>query len=333
MVPFSILDLSPIIEGGSVARSLADSRRLAQEAEAEGYRRFWLAEHHGMAGIASAATSLVIQHVAAGTKTIRVGAGGIMLPNHAPLVIAEQFGTLAALFPDRIDLGLGRAPGTDMQTARALRRNLDGGADRFPQDVVELMQFLGPPHPDRKVLAVPGANSNVPVWLLGSSHYSAHLAGMLGLPFAFASHFAPDMLLSALEIYRERFEPSQYLDRPHVMVGVMGTAAGTDAEADHLFTSMQQSFVQLRRGTPTAFPPPVGSMDGRWSEQERLMVEHTLQYAVVGGPETIRRKIADFLSLTGADELIVSMPVHDIEARLRSVRLFAEAQRILAGAA
>ena len=333
MVPFSILDLSPIIEGGSVARSLADSRRLAQEAEAEGYRRFWLAEHHGMAGIASAATSLVIQHVAAGTKTIRVGAGGIMLPNHAPLVIAEQFGTLAALFPDRIDLGLGRAPGTDMQTARALRRNLDGGADRFPQDVVELMQFLGPPHPDRKVLAVPGANSNVPVWLLGSSHYSAHLAGMLGLPFAFASHFAPDMLLSALEIYRERFEPSQYLDRPHVMVGVMGTAAGTDAEAGHLFTSMQQSFVQLRRGTPTAFPPPVGSMDGRWSEQERLMVEHTLQYAVVGGPETIRRKIADFLSLTGADELIVSMPVHDIEARLRSVRLFAEAQRILAGAA
>ncbi|MCP8894206.1 LLM class flavin-dependent oxidoreductase [Shinella daejeonensis] len=333
MVPFSILDLSPIIEGGSVARSLADSRRLAQEAEAEGYRRFWLAEHHGMAGIASAATSLVIQHVAAGTKTIRVGAGGIMLPNHAPLVIAEQFGTLAALFPDRIDLGLGRAPGTDMQTARALRRNLDGGAERFPQDVVELMQFLGPPHPDRKVLAVPGANSNVPVWLLGSSHYSAHLAGMLGLPFAFASHFAPDMLLSALEIYRERFEPSQYLDRPHVMVGVMGTAAGTDAEADHLFTSMQQSFVQLRRGTPTAFPPPVDSMDGRWSEQERLMVEHTLQYAVVGGPETIRRKIADFLSLTGADELIVSMPVHDIEARLRSVRLFAEAQRMLAGAA
>ncbi len=333
MVPFSILDLSPVTEGGTVAQSLENSRRLAQEAEVEGYKRFWLAEHHGMRGIASAATSLVIQHVAAGTKTIRVGSGGIMLPNHSPLVIAEQFGTLAALFPDRIDLGLGRAPGTDMRTAQALRRNLDSAANAFPQDVVELMQLLGPADPDQKVIAIPGAGSSVPVWLLGSSHYSAHLAGMLGLPFAFASHFAPDMLLTALEIYRERFEPSQYLDRPHVMVGVMGAAADTDTEANHLFTSMQQSFVRLRRGTPGAFPPPVGDMDAFWNEQERIMVEHTLQYAVVGGPETIRRRIADFLALTKADELIVSMPVYDMDARLKSVRLFAGAQRELAEAA
>ncbi|RFZ87027.1 LLM class flavin-dependent oxidoreductase [Shinella sp. WSJ-2] len=333
MVPFSILDLSPVIEGGTVAQSLANSRRLAQEAEACGYKRFWLAEHHGMRGIASAATSLVIQHVAAGTEKIRVGSGGIMLPNHSPLVIAEQFGTLAALFPDRIDLGLGRAPGTDMRTAQALRRNLDSGAENFPQDVVELMQMMGPPGAQQKVVAIPGANSNVPVWLLGSSHYSAHLAGMLGLPFAFASHFAPDMLLSALEIYRERFTPSQYLDRPHAMVGVMGAAADTDAEANHLFTSMQQSFVRLRRGTPDAFPPPVNDMSTFWNEQERIMVEHTLQYAVVGGPQTIQARIADFLDLTKADELIVSMPIYDMEARLKSVRLFADAQQSLSLAA
>nr|WP_314086247.1 LLM class flavin-dependent oxidoreductase [uncultured Shinella sp.] len=333
MVPFSILDLSPVIEGGTVAQSLANSRRLAQEAEAFGYKRFWLAEHHGMRGIASAATSLVIQHVAAGTEKIRVGSGGIMLPNHSPLVIAEQFGTLAALFPDRIDLGLGRAPGTDMRTAQALRRNLDSGAENFPQDVIELMQLMGPPSAQQKVVAIPGVNSNVPVWLLGSSHYSAHLAGMLGLPFAFASHFAPDMLLSALEIYRERFTPSQYLDRPHAMVGVMGAAADTDAEANHLFTSMQQSFVRLRRGTPDAFPPPVDDMSAFWNEQERIMVEHTLQYAVVGGPQTIKARIAEFLDLTKADELIVSMPIYDMEARLKSVRLFAEAQQSLALAA
>ena len=333
MVPFSILDLSPVTEGGTVAQSLANSRRLAQEAEAHGYKRFWLAEHHGMRGIASAATSLVIQHVAAGTENIRVGAGGIMLPNHSPLVIAEQFGTLAALFPDRIDLGLGRAPGTDMRTAQALRRNLDSAANNFPQDVIELMQFMGSPAADQKVIAIPGANSNVPVWLLGSSHYSAHLAGMLGLPFAFASHFAPDMLLTALEIYRERFEPSQYLDRPHAMVGVMGAAADTDGEADHLFTSMQQSFVRLRRGTPDAFPPPVDSMDSLWSDQERIMVEHTLQYAVVGGPRKIERRIADFLALTKADELIVSMPIYDMEARVKSLRLFAGAQQALSAAA
>ncbi|MDR6758867.1 luciferase family oxidoreductase group 1 [Mycoplana sp. BE70] len=330
MIPFSILDLSPVVEGGTVAQSLANSRRLAQEAEAQGYKRVWLAEHHGMRGIASAATSQVIQHVAAGTNSIRVGAGGIMLPNHSPLVIAEQFGTLEALFPGRIDLGLGRAPGTDMLTARALRRNMEASAENFPQDVVDLMALLGPVQPNQKIVAVPGADSNVPVWLLGSSHYSAHLAGMLGLPFAFASHFAPDMLLSALEIYRERFQPSQYLDKPQVMVGVMGVAADTDEEAKFHFTSMQQSFVALRRGAPTAFPAPVESMEGLWSEQEKIMVEHTLQYAVVGGPKTARDQIARFLDLTKADELIISMPVFDMEARLKSVRLFAKARAALA---
>ena len=333
MIPFSILDLSPIVEGSDAATSFHHSLDLAQHGERWGYQRFWLAEHHGMPGIASAATAVLIGHVAAGTSTIRVGAGGIMLPNHSPLVIAEQFGTLEALFPGRIDLGLGRAPGTDMATARALRRNMEAGAESFPQDVVELIGLMAPAKPDQRILAVPGAGSEVPVWLLGSSHYSAHLAGMLGLPFAFASHFAPDMLLSALEIYRERFEPSQHLDRPHVMVGVMGAAADTDAEADHLFTSMQQSFVRLRRGTPGAFPAPVTSMDGFWSEQERIMVEHTLQYAVVGGPAKISRRIADFVSLTKADELIVSMPIFDMEARLKSVRLFAEARQELAKAA
>ncbi|KQY11242.1 LLM class flavin-dependent oxidoreductase [Rhizobium sp. Root482] len=333
MVPFSILDLSPITQGSTVGEALQNSRRLAQEAEDSGYKRFWLAEHHGMKGIASAATSIVISHVAAGTKTIRVGSGGIMLPNHSPLVIAEQFGTLAALYPGRIDLALGRAPGTDMRTAAALRRNMEASANRFPDDVVELQALLGPVAEDQDLIAVPGGDSNVPIWLLGSSHYSAHLAGMLGLPFAFASHFAPDMLFSALEIYRERFEPSRYLDRPHAMVGIMGVAAEGDAQAQHLFTSMQQSFVALRRNARGQFPPPVASMDGLWSETEKIFVDHAMTYAVVGGPETIRRKLDQFLGQTQADELIISMPVFDVEARLKSVRLFADAQQELARAA
>ena len=333
MVPFSLLDLSPITQGSTVGVALQNSRRLAQEAEANGYKRFWLAEHHGMKGIASAATSIVISHVAAGTKTIRVGSGGIMLPNHSPLVIAEQFGTLAALYPGRIDLGLGRAPGTDMRTAAALRRNMEASANRFPDDVVELQALLGPVANDQELIAVPGGDSNVPIWLLGSSHYSAHLAGMLGLPFAFASHFAPDMLFSALEIYRERFEPSRYLDQPHAMVGIMGVAAESDAQAEHLFTSMQQSFVALRRNARGQFPPPVASMDGLWSETEKIFVDHAMTYAVVGGPETIRTKLDRFLGQTQADELIISMPVFDMEARLKSVRLFAGAQQELARAA
>ncbi|KRD51377.1 MULTISPECIES: LLM class flavin-dependent oxidoreductase [Sinorhizobium/Ensifer group] len=333
MATFSVLDLSPITQGGSIAQSLENSRRLAQAAEENGYQRFWLAEHHGMKGIASAATSLVISHVAAATKTIRVGSGGIMLPNHSPLVIAEQFGTLAALYPGRIDLGLGRAPGTDMRTAQALRRNMEASGNNFPNDVVELQALLGPVAEDQKIIAVPGADTNVPIWLLGSSHFSAHLAGMLGLPFAFASHFAPDMLLSALEIYRERFTPSETLDKPHVMVGVMGVAADTDEEANYLFTSMQQSFVALRRNARGQFPPPVQSMDGLWSYDEKIFVDHSMMYAVVGGPETIRRKIGTFLDQTKADELIISMPIFDMEARLHSLRLFADAQKELVKAA
>ncbi|TCN28516.1 LLM class flavin-dependent oxidoreductase [Sinorhizobium americanum] len=333
MVPFSVLDLSPITEGGSVAQSLENSRRLAIAAEENGYSRFWLAEHHGMKGIASAATSILISHVASATQSIRVGSGGIMLPNHSPLVIAEQFGTLAALYPGRIDLGLGRAPGTDMRTAQALRRNMEASSNNFPNDVVELQALLGPVGEDQKIIAVPGADANVPIWLLGSSHFSAHLAGMLGLPFAFASHFAPDMLLSALEIYRERFAPSPQLDRPQVMVGVMGVAADTDEEANYLFTSMQQSFVALRRNARGRFPPPVRSMQGLWSPDEKIFVDHAMRYAVVGGPETIRRKIEEFVDLTRADELIVSMPIFDMEKRLHSLKLFAQAQADLARAA
>jgi len=329
-VPLSILDLSPITQGSTVTEALANSRRLAQEAEATGYKRFWLAEHHGMKGIASAATSIVISHVAAGTSKIRVGSGGIMLPNHSPLVIAEQFGTLAALYPGRIDLGLGRAPGTDMRTASALRRNMEASANNFPNDVVELQALLGPVGENQGLIAVPGADSNVPIWLLGSSHFSAHLAGMLGLPFAFASHFAPDMLMSALEIYRERFEPSEYLDQPHAMVGIMGVAADTDGEANYLFTSMQQSFVALRRNARGQFPPPVDSMDGHWHESEKAFVDQAMTYAVVGGPETVEKKLKTFIRNTGADELIVSMPIFDMDARLKSVRLFAEAQKKLA---
>ncbi|SCX25391.1 LLM class flavin-dependent oxidoreductase [Agrobacterium rosae] len=324
MIPFSILDLSPIGEGETVSKALENSRRMAIKAEENGYERIWLAEHHGMPGIASAATALVIAHVGAATKRIRVGSGGIMLPNHSPLVIAEQFGTLAALLPGRVDLGLGRAPGTDMRTARALRRNMDAGAESFPQDILELQQYLGEPIQGQAILSVPGINSNVPIWLLGSSVYSAHLAAALGLPYSFASHFAPDMLMDAIAIYRERFQPSATLAEPYVMVGVMGVGAETDEEAQHLFTSAQQQFVNLRKNIRTQFPKPVESMDSHWSDMERMTVDHTLRYAVVGSHATVERKLAEFLSDTGADELIVSMPVHDIEKRLRSVEVFAE---------
>ncbi|SCX15227.1 Alkanal monooxygenase alpha chain [Agrobacterium sp. DSM 25558] len=324
MISFSILDLSPIGEGETVSKALENSRRMAIKAEENGYERIWLAEHHGMPGIASAATSLVIAHVGAATKRIRVGSGGIMLPNHSPLVIAEQFGTLAALLPGRVDLGLGRAPGTDVRTARALRRNMDAGAESFPQDILELQQYLGEPIQDQAILSVPGINSNVPIWLLGSSVYSAHLAAALGLPYSFASHFAPDMLMDAIAIYRERFQPSATLSEPYVMVGVMGVGAETDEEAQHLFTSAQQQLVNLRKNIRTQFPKPVESMDSHWSDMERMTVDHTLRYAVVGSHATVERKLAEFLSDTGADELIVSMPVHDIEKRLRSVEVFAE---------
>lgn len=323
MIPFSILDLSPVGEGYSVRDALDQSRQMAIKAEEQGYKRVWLAEHHGMPGIASAATSIVIAHVGAATKKIRVGSGGVMLPNHSPLVIAEQFGTLEALLPGRVDLGLGRAPGTDMRTASALRRNMEAGAENFPQDIVELKHLLGTPIENQAIIAVPGTEANVPLWLLGSSLYSAHLAAALGLPYAFASHFAPDMLMDAIAIYRERFQPSAELDKPYVMVGVMGVAADTDEEAERLFTSSQQQFVNLRKNVRTRFPKPLDSMDGFWTPMEKMSVEHTLRYAAVGSVPTIEAKLKDFLEDTGADELIVSMPIHDIDARLHSVELFA----------
>jgi luciferase family oxidoreductase group 1 len=323
MIDFSILDLSPIAEGHTVREALGASRQMAQVAEANGYTRFWLAEHHGMPGIASAATAIVIAHVGAGTSTIRIGSGGVMLPNHSPLVIAEQFGTLEALFPGRVDLGLGRAPGTDMRTARALRRNMDAGVESFPHDIIELQRLLGEPNEDQGLLAVPGMRSNVPIWLLGSSLYSAHLAAALGLPYAFASHFAPDQLGEAVEIYRQRFEPSEALQSPHVMVGVMASVADSDAEAARLFTSAQQQFVNLRRNVRRPFPRPVDSMDGFWSDIERIGVEHTLRYAIVGSPDTAARKLDALLAEVAPDEVIVSTPIHDLSARLRSVELFA----------
>jgi luciferase family oxidoreductase group 1 len=323
MIPFSILDLSQISEGSSISDALANSARMAQSAEAAGYHRYWLAEHHGMPGIASAATSIVIAHIGAATKTIRVGSGGIMLPNHSPLVIAEQFGTLEALNPGRVDLGIGRAPGTDMMTARALRRNMDAGVESFPNDILELQHLLGEPDEGQRILAVPGANSQVPIWLLGSSLYSAQLAAQLGLPYAFASHFAPELLFDALQLYRQHFRPSAVLTRPHTMVGVMGVAADSDAEAEYLYTSMQQSFANLRRNVRTPFPRPSYDAVADLKPEETAMIDHMLRYAMVGAPATIEKRLGRFLEQTQADELIISMPIHEIAARLKSVELFA----------
>jgi luciferase family oxidoreductase group 1 len=321
---FSILDLAPICLGSDATTALRNTLDLAQHAEGWGYRRFWLAEHHNMPGIASAATSVVIGYVAAGTKTIRVGAGGVMLPNHSPLVIAEQFGTLAALFPGRIELGLGRAPGTDGLTARALRRDLESGADDFPRDVVELQGYFKPIQPGQRIRAVPGAGLEVPLWLLGSSLYSAQLAAALGLPFAFASHFAPDLLRQAVEIYRARFQPSSQLARPYVMLGLNVFAAETDAEARRLFTSVQQAFVTLRRGEPGPLPPPVDSMESRWTPAERATAEHTLAYAVVGSPETVRSGIAQFVERERPNEIMATAMIFDHAARLRSFEILAD---------
>ncbi len=325
MVPISILDLSPITQGGSAAQALRNTLDLAQHAERWGYRRYWLAEHHNITGIASAATAVAIGHVAAGTQTIRVGSGGVMLPNHAPLVIAEQFGTLESLFPGRIDLGLGRAPGTDPLTARALRRGQNNSADTFPQDVAELQGYFQPAHPGQPVQAVPGAGLSVPIWLLGSSLFSAQLAAVLGLPFAFASHFAPDHLAEAIGLYRSQFRPSTALGRPYAMAAVAVCAAGTDAEAARLFTSLQQSFVNLRRGTPGPLPPPVDSMDGRWSAMEQDGVEHAFREAIVGSAATVKRGIEAFLRRTAVDELMVTAAIYDHGARLRSFELVAQA--------
>ncbi|ONH83661.1 hypothetical protein APZ41_008520 [Roseomonas mucosa] len=324
MVPFTLLDLSPIPQGADAGTALRNTIDLARHAEAWGYRRFWLAEHHNMPGIASAATAVVIGQVAAATSRIRVGAAGIMLPNHAPLVIAEQFGTLAALFPGRVDLGLGRAPGSDMRAARALRRNLDSDPDGFPRDVVELQSYFRPARPGQPLQAVPGAGQDVPLWILGSSLYGAQLAAVLGLPYAFASHFAPDALDEALRVYREQFRPSEQLDRPHVAAAINVFADETEAGARRLFTSLQQQFLNLRRGTPGQLPPPVDSMDRLWTAAERAGTERALSCSAVGTPAQVRAGLEAFLERTGADELVLTGQIFDHEARLRSFRLVAE---------
>jgi len=324
-VPLSVLDLSPIIQGGDAALALKNSLDLARHAEAWGYRRYWVAEHHNMPGIASAATSVVIGHIAGGTSTIRVGAGGIMLPNHAPLVIAEQFGTLAALFPGRIDLGVGRAPGTDQRTALALRRTLQGDIDDFPKGVLELIAYMDDPKPGQPVRAIPGQGSKVPVWMLGSSTYGAQLAAALGLPYAFASHFAPEQLTQALELYRAQFRPSPFLDKPYVMLGINVVAANTDAEAKYLFTSLQQAFVNLRTGNPGPLPPPVADISGLFFDPRiEAMLNSVLALAQVGSPETVKAGVEAFIAQHKPDELMVTGQIHDHAARLRSYEILSK---------
>jgi luciferase family oxidoreductase group 1 len=332
MVPLSILDLAPIVQGADASAALRNTLDLARHAEGWGYRRFWLAEHHNMPGIASAATAVVIGHVAAGTSRIRVGAGGVMLPNHAPLVIAEQFGTLAALFPGRIDLGLGRAPGTDPLTAQALRRDLAAGAETFPEDVVELQRYFEPVQPGQRIRAFPGAGLRVPLWLLGSSLYSAQLAAALGLPFAFASHFAPDLMDAACQVYRSRFRPSRDQATPQVMLGLNVYAADTDAEARREFTCVQQQFAALRRGEPGPVPPPVDSMDGRWSPAEQAGAERALARSVVGSPDTVREGLRAFVASARPDEVMATAMMFDHGARLRSFEILAGVARDLAAA-
>jgi luciferase family oxidoreductase group 1 len=328
MIPFSVLDLSPIPQGSDAAQSFRNTLALAQAAERFGYQRYWLAEHHGMPGIASAATSILINHVAAGTRTIRVGAGGIMLPNHSPLVIAEQFGTLESLHPGRIDLGLGRAPGSDQATARALRRNLASDADEFPQDVVELMDyFAGAPSP--RVRAVPGAGLAVPIWILGSSLFGAQLAAALGLPFAFASHFAPQMM-QAIAIYRATFLPSARCPKPYVMLGFNVFAADTDEEAYLRASSAQQAFVNLRSGRPGQLPPPVQGYLQNVGPAERALLEQVLSCSAIGAPDTVRKGLADFIARTGADELMITAQIFDPAARIRSYEIAAEVRASMA---
>ena len=324
MTAYSLLDLSPVIEGGDVARALHETTRLAQASDRLGFTRFWLAEHHNMPGIASAATALVIGHVAGATSRIRVGSGGVMLPNHAPLVVAEQFGTLEALYPGRIDLGLGRAPGTDGATAKALRRYFEA-ADQFPRDVLGLQAFLAPPVGGQQVTAWPGAGSRVPIWLLGSSLFSAELAAHLGLPFAFASHFAPELLMQALQVYRQGFRPSETLARPYAMAAINVIAADTDAEARRLSTSMQQAFAAVVSGKPGRLKPPVDDIAAVLTPQQRAAVDSRLTYAAVGGPETVRARLAEVVAQTGVDEVMVTGMIHDIDARIRSLEITAEA--------
>jgi len=322
-IPFSVLDLAPVRQGGTVSEAFANALDLARHVEAFGYRRYWLAEHHSIPGIVSAATSVVIGYIAGGTKRIRVGSGGIMLPNHPPLVIAEQFGTLESMYPGRIDLGLGRAPGGDMRTANALRRPLTGSGDSFPQDLEELRGYFRPGGPGNGVRAVPGEGLDIPVYLLGSSDFSARLAGELGLPFAFASHFAPDYLHEALTIYRAAFVPSDALDAPYAIVAVNAFAADTDAEARRLFTTAQQQFLNIIRGTRGLLPPPVENMNRIWSPVERARVERMMSCSAVGSPDTVRRGLEAIVADTGADELIATAQIYDHAARVRSFEIVA----------
>ncbi|MFT5090644.1 MAG: luciferase family oxidoreductase group 1 [Candidatus Latescibacterota bacterium] len=323
-IRLSILDLAPIREGGDAAAAFAQVRAQARHAEQLGYYRYWLAEHHNMGGIGSAATSVLIGHVAGATTTMRIGSGGIMLPNHAPLVIAEQFGTLESLYPGRIDLGLGRAPGTDGRTAQALRRERTGSDQDFPRDVIELQSYFRAAQPDQAVRAVPGAGLNVPIWLLGSSLFSAQLAGMLGLPYAFAAHFAPDYLLQALEVYRSEFRPSEQLARPYAIVGINVVAADTDAEARQLFTSQQVTSVHMARGERVLLAPPIDFIEGYWTPQEQAIVEHKLQYAFVGSAETLRSELAALVAQTGADELMTTVRIYESDACLHSLEVLAD---------
>ena len=326
MIPFSVLDLSPIAEGSNAAQSLRNTLDLAQHAERWGYQRYWLAEHHGMPGIASAATAVVMAHVAGGTSRIRVGAGGIMLPNHSPLVIAEQFGTLESLFPGRIDLGLGRAPGSDQATARALRRDMNADPNEFPQDVVELMHYFEPVSEGQRVRAVPGNGLKVPLWILGSSLFGAQLAAQLGLPFAFASHFAPAQMMQAAEIYRSRFQPSAQLERPYVMLGFNVFAADSDEQGQLLATSMQQAFVNLRSGRPSLLQPPVAAYTDKLGPAERAMLDQVLSCSAIGAPGTVRRQLQAFVDRTGADELMITSQIFEHQARLRSYEITASLQ-------
>lgn len=321
MVPLSVLDLAPITSQSDAAQSFRNSVDLAQRVESLGYRRFWLAEHHGMPGIASAATAVLIGHVANATSSIRVGAGGIMLPNHSPMVIAEQFATLDALHPGRIDLGLGRAPGSDHATARALRRNLSSDPEAFPQDVLELMGYFDGTN---VVRAVPGTGANVEMWILGSSLFGAQLAAALGLPYAFASHFAPAALLQAIDIYRSRFKPSARCEKPYVMLGFNIFAADTDEEAKLLVTSMQQAFVNLRRGRPTTLQPPVPEFEAQLAPHERLMLDEVLSASGVGSLSTVRAQLNDFVERTGADEIMIASMIYDHEARVHSYEIAAQ---------
>ena len=330
MIPLSILDLAPIVEGDGVGDALRKAADLARSGEAWGYHRYWLAEHHNMPGIASAATAIVMGHVAGVTKSIRIGAGGIMLPNHAPLVIAEQFGTLASLYPGRIDLGLGRAPGTDQATMRALRRSLSGDIDAFPQDVVELLGYLAPAESGRPIQAVPGQGTEVPVWILGSSLYGAELAAILGLPYAFASHFAPADLVPAIRLYRERFRPSRHLAKPHVMLGLNVVAAETDAEAQNLFTSVQQAVINLRSGRPGRLPPPMENIEAILDGRSQMILDRVLECAIVGSRETVATGLHEFIAAHSPDELMLTSQIFDHARRLRSFQIVSQIAGLVA---